>query len=1726
MDSSKKSGPSSSEPVATSAADANTPAVPSSDENVSKPEISKPIVLSKGVENAKKRLRAFSIQKKTPIAPVVVPKSCGTGSTTVLIGKLSNVKSTTPKVDDEQKKLPKPPKPGSNKKSYQDSYSDLQKRTLAEIEDMKRKMELVELGIPLGLICPTSTSEKAMPTKAMPPIKHFLDPAKVDEIIREAKKARDEGKKYKFDYQKLLPKYDNPFQRKKEEDKSKTPDTRSRSDFDRDKKKSNRRDSRRYSDSRHNDRDKYKNRDKEKGRDKNKEKNHDREDKQATDKETNVNLNDYLVCDSWSLDNEDKNRSSPNSEDKSTKITQTIKDTKSEKAIVGQARDNVPNNKDIIKEYTMGLVKMEKLKPVMDSFKFEIDPNDEEILDIFDADSGIEKYGRKTRRHSTYSPTDMKLIDYEQDDSKDVSLDDTNDDTFLESVINEIKQEDINEDISQDKGLVEYDMSPTKDEMDVGMGSSLEPKRRVSVTPELDDRMRDIQSQRSDYSEGYRSSESGYKTSDTNESGYKSVDSYRLSMEKELDENVESKMSKSTVDSLETWSFVLKICQPLLFRHDKNKCYRETRTTPKLWYAENPKLCNCVKDRCVVYNELQMCKMSLVDRVYGCDQIPDAPFPKTRNWYPRPHLCLTESHTVPVSSEWEAEDIGQTVDTCMSAKEDPRRRRSNTPLRSEEVLLDREYQRFMKAVWPEVAETKTENSRSTTPVRQDGRKKKKEEVEKEPEVKKPVKKVKLSSEGWSQESDIEEEADKGKKMKIDKDKLRKRKRSSSTFSSLSGSESDEKKKKKSLKKKALKKSKSKSAKRRRIGKKLLRKLKEKEKKKKKQSKAERLDDSDESDDDDEDDSDKKSSKKSKKKKQQKLKKKSLKRKKKEVSSSSSTSSSSDSSSDEYETKAKKSKKAAAKKKKEKKRKRKSSSSESAQSEDLFDVNILNNIKTERLTDDEKTKSLMDFSPRRQQKPREIINVKELQNDFVGNNIHIKKEVEEDIPKVTVPETQKVKEINDCDVSVEVPVKEAETIDEKDKKEVNKVEVTVCQTETVEEKEKEENKVKESQEVVTPISVETSTSPQIIPPVPQMVQSVPQMVPKVSQMVPTVPQIIPTISQKAPTTVPQVVPTVPQMIPTVPQIIPTISQKSPTTVPQMVPTIPQMIPTISQKNSTTVPEMTPTVSQMFPTISQKVITTVSQTIPTVQTPSNIEVISTISQVNSAIPQMIPTVPQMVPAISHKTATVSQTIPTIIQKTSNIEIIPTVSQITTIPQTTRTNFLVTHQNSLISPTNSQITPTTISQIKPVMDESNMSQCSSQESVCSVKPYEKDDSHLRPSSQNSNYSFNDVINASQSGLYQKAIEPVVECEDKFLESYQQDYELYEHLAMAYQSDVASQQAIPSLGAGEQRIETVVRARSRGEIKCDWRAGHSPAPAPPPPAARPARPSRWGLKPGEVNIVLTGGSDYTTEPSPNHQHEQIQTKAQPKPLTRPHVPSPQPVYKIQSLANRTDVNVTSGYDEAYLDMYGASDRLQYGDCFAENTTANVVVNIAVNPTESIDTTKSEARASTLDARIDHALKTTVLGEVAKETEEAEAEKEAPEKGILITSGAPGESGRGSKRVSFADGYKPGQDSDVEEPPVKKRRKAHVSRRVGCAWPCPASHPDHVALWDALPPPPPPPGSPPPPRRRAPPTALLRAARRCPPPAAPLRGHKLDTNSPIPAFMPSEPPPSLLNYP
>lgn len=63
----------------------------------------------------------------------------------------------------------------------------------------------------------------------------------------------------------------------------------------------------------------------------------------------------------------------------------------------------------------------------------------------------------------------------------------------------------------------------------------------------------------------------------------------------------------------------------------------------------------------------------------------------------------------------------------------------------------------MEAVWPDVIETKKEASRSTTPVEtQENRKKRKEEIDKREEEKK-TKKMKLSSEGWSQESETEED---------------------------------------------------------------------------------------------------------------------------------------------------------------------------------------------------------------------------------------------------------------------------------------------------------------------------------------------------------------------------------------------------------------------------------------------------------------------------------------------------------------------------------------------------------------------------------------------------------------------------------------------------------------------------------------------------------------------------------------------------------------------------------------------------------------------------------------------------------------------------------------------------------------------------------------------------------------------------------------------------------
>ena len=77
--------------------------------------------------------------------------------------------------------------------------------------------------------------------------------------------------------------------------------------------------------------------------------------------------------------------------------------------------------------------------------------------------------------------------------------------------------------------------------------------------------------------------------------------------------------------------------------------------------------------------------------------------------------------------------------------------------------------------------------------------------------------------------------------------------------------------------------------------------------------------------------------------------------------------------------------------------------------------------------------------------------------------------------------------------------------------------------------------------------------------------------------------------------------------------------------------------------------------------------------------------------------------------------------------------------------------------------------------------------------------------------------------------------------------------------------------------------------------------------------------------------------------------------------------------------------YDEAYMDMYGASDRLQYGDCFStdfnsnnNNTSVNIDVIDATdatntaNMTDTTDKVEPALRTSSLDARIDQALKNT----------------------------------------------------------------------------------------------------------------------------------------------------------
>lgn len=272
-----------------------------------------------------------------------------------------------------------------------------------------------------------------------------------------------------------------------------------------------------------------------------------------------MNLNDYLVCDSWSLDNDDKT-SSPQVEEKATKTaTPARKETKIKEAELPTELPKKKYDKDTLLKAidSPKTKKVEKLQPVIDSFKFEIDPNDDEILDIFDEDTKLEKFAK---------PRTKKPFDYNQDTNTSDSL---GDDNFLESVINEIKQENLSEDDSQDKGLVEYD-SPITD-YSKGQG-----------TPELDDSMR-LNTSQSDYSDGYRSTDSKYSVSSykSSESGYKSTGSGKSdegrkesTFEKELDNVQERNMSKATAESLELWNFVLKICQPLLFRHDKKSCYK------------------------------------------------------------------------------------------------------------------------------------------------------------------------------------------------------------------------------------------------------------------------------------------------------------------------------------------------------------------------------------------------------------------------------------------------------------------------------------------------------------------------------------------------------------------------------------------------------------------------------------------------------------------------------------------------------------------------------------------------------------------------------------------------------------------------------------------------------------------------------------------------------------------------------------------------------------------------------------------------------------------------------------------------------------------------------------------------------------------------------------------------------------------------------------------------
>lgn len=419
----------------------------------------------------------------------------------------------------------------------------------------------------------------------------IIDSDKVDELIREAKKARAEGKEFKFDYRKLLPDYANPFQRKKDapETASLVPVEQNRRSRDKRRsikayniKRQSYKGKDKYRDEKYKSKgDKYREKEKSKDDDarskevksreqdnKSKErepkKENARKDLVINEKEAEVNLKDFVVCDSWS-DNEDKSKdSTPKLEETKKSKENSPTAIRPESKIIDpmqQLRESLAKN-DIPKDIPKP--KLERLKPVIDSFKFEIeDPDDDDVLDMFAENPISEKFSKlKSKKEPEDSPMDS-VFDY--DDVKDETFEGMADDTFLESVINEIKQEEMDE-TSQDKGLVEYDESPSKDEFP------------GSVTPEMDDRTRLLHSSKSDYSDSFKSTESGYKSTESLKIGYKSdVELERIVEEKkrELEKmGDDRKMDKYTANSLETWSFVLKICQPLLFRHDRNKCYK------------------------------------------------------------------------------------------------------------------------------------------------------------------------------------------------------------------------------------------------------------------------------------------------------------------------------------------------------------------------------------------------------------------------------------------------------------------------------------------------------------------------------------------------------------------------------------------------------------------------------------------------------------------------------------------------------------------------------------------------------------------------------------------------------------------------------------------------------------------------------------------------------------------------------------------------------------------------------------------------------------------------------------------------------------------------------------------------------------------------------------------------------------------------------------------------